>query len=168
MSGQDEKLVLWALPAIRSSQRPFLDAGAGERPDPRLVGSEFAGGSGIDDGPVIQHIGVVGDFEAHPRILFDQENRNALGLHLLDDTKHLAHDQRRQTLRRLIENQEPRVEQQGAADREHLLFAARKLTAAIELALLEAREQLVDSLDSPRASAFERNLEIFLDAEIGE
>ena len=28
---------------IGSSQRPFLSAGAGERPDPRLVGGKFLG-----------------------------------------------------------------------------------------------------------------------------
>src|SRR5450631_2988749 len=87
-----------------SRQRPFLGAGTGERPHPRLVGSEFPGRSRIDDDPVIQHIGVVGDFQAHPRILFDQQHRNALGLHLLDDAKHLAHDQRRQPLRGLVED----------------------------------------------------------------
>ena len=109
-------------------------------------------GAGIDDDAVVEHIGVVGDFEAHARILLDQQHRNALGLRICcDDAEHLAHDQRRQPLRRLVENQELGIEQQRAGDRQHFLLAAGKLTAAIELALGEAREQLVDALDGPRA-----------------
>ena len=70
----------------------------------------------------------------------DEQHRNTLGLHLLDDAEHFAHDQRRQPLRWLVENQKPRVQQQRPADRQHLLFAAGKLAAAVELALLQAGE----------------------------
>ena len=87
---------------------------------------------------------------------------------MLDDTEHLAHDQRRQSLRRLVENQQSRIQQQCAPDRQHLLLAAGELPSTIELALLEAGKQLVDSLDGPRPAAFERHLEVFLDAEVGE
>src|SRR5712671_4098060 len=156
----------WSLATL--SQRPFFGAGTGERPDPRLIGGEFPGRSRIDDDAVIQHIGVVGDLQAHSRVLFDQEDRNALGFHLLDDAKHFAHDQRRQSLRRLVEYQQPRVQQQRASDRQHLLFAAGKLPAAIEFALLEAGKQLVDPLDRPWTATLERNFQVLLDAEIGE
>ena len=135
---------------------------------PALRRRRARGGAGIDDDAVIQHIGVVGDLQTHPRVLFHQQHRHALGLHLLHDAKHLAHDQRRQALRWLVENQEFRIEQQGAGDRQHLLFAAGQLPAAIVLAFLEAGKQLIDPRDGPRSAAFERNLEIFLDAEIGE
>ncbi len=55
------------------TQRPFLGAGAGQRPDAGFVGGEFMRGSGIDHDAVVQHIGVVGDFETHARVLFDQQ-----------------------------------------------------------------------------------------------
>src|SRR5260370_12108674 len=48
------------------------------------------------------------------------------------------------------------------------MFAAGKLTAAIELALRQTREQVVDSLDGPRARTFKRDVEILLDTEISE
>ena len=57
----------------------------------------------------------------------------------------LLDDRRREALGRLVHDQQPRVEQQRAADREHLLLAAGELRAAVPAALGEAREQLVDA-----------------------
>ena len=51
---------------------PLLGAGAGERLHPRLVGGKLAGRPGIDHVAVVEHIGVVGDFERHAHILLDQ------------------------------------------------------------------------------------------------
>ena len=48
-----------------------------------------------------------------------------------DDLEDLLHDQRRQALRRLVEHQQLRVEQQRAGDRQHFLLAARKLAALV-------------------------------------
>ena len=54
------------------------------------------------------------------------------------------------------------------ADRQHLLLPAGELAPAAQLALGQARKQLVDPRDRPRAGTLERDFQIFLDTEIGE
>src|SRR5262249_40367992 len=95
---------------------PFLRAGARQRLHARLVGGELARRPGIDDSAVIEHVSVVGNFETHARVLLDQQDRDSLVPHPRDDAEDLAYDQRRQALRRLVEDQEFRIEQQGAAN----------------------------------------------------
>src|SRR6266567_6902534 len=111
---------------------------------------------------------MIRDLQAHARILLHQQNRYAFIAHARDNLEHLAHDQRREALRGLIENEQLGIEQQRAADREHFLLAAGELAAAVLLAFGEARKQRVDALDGPRPAALERHFEIFLDAEISE
>ena len=69
--------------------------------------------------------------------------------HLLD----LGDDDRREPLGRLVHDQELRIGEQRAGDREHLLLAAGELAAAIVLALGQPRKGLVDALDRPGAAA---------------
>ena len=104
--------------------RPGFGAGAGEGSDALLVLGKLGGGARIDDAAVIEHIGAVGDRDCGAHILLDQEDRNALLARRHDDPKHLLHDQRRQALRRLVKDQQPRIEDQGPGDRQHLLLAA--------------------------------------------
>ena len=54
-------------------------------------------------------------------------------------------EDRREALKRLVEQDNARIEDQRTADREHLLLAAGELVAEIAAALGEAREQLVDA-----------------------
>jgi hypothetical protein len=77
---------------------PLIGACASERLDPRFIGGEFARRPGIDDVTVVENIGVVGDVQAHPHILLDQEHRDAFRPHLRNDAEHLTNDQRRQAL----------------------------------------------------------------------
>src|SRR5262249_57888334 len=71
---------------------------------------------------------------------------------------------RSEALERLVEQDDARIEDQGAADREHLLLAARELVAEIAAALLEPRKQLVDARLGPRAGPGHGG-EILLDRE---
>src|ERR1700738_3206458 len=151
-----------------SSVRPFLSTGAGERLHPRLVGGELGRRTGIDDAAVIEHVGVVGNLQTHPGILLDEEDRNPFAAHLRDNVKDLAHDQRSEPLRRLIENEQLGVEQQGAADRKHLLLATGKLAPTVELALGKPREKLVDAFGDPGTLTLQRYFQVLFDAEIGE
>src|SRR6516165_2678185 len=151
-----------------SSVGPFFRACAGERLDPRLVGGELGRRTGIDDAAVVEHIGVVGNLQAHSGILLDQQDRNAFVAHLCHDLKHLAHDQRREPLRGLIENQQLGIEQQRAADREHLLLAAGELAPRVLLSLSEAGKELVDALRGPWSLALQRHFQILIDTEIGK
>src|SRR5260221_7609662 len=132
-------------------QTPILCAGARHGADPVLVCRELRRRAGMDDLAVIEHIDVIGDLQAHAHVLLDEENRDALVAHPRDDAEDLADDERRQALRRLVEDEQLGVEQQGAADRQHLLLAARELAATIAAALGEAREKPVDARPGPRA-----------------
>ena len=65
-------------------------------------------------------------------------------------TPDLGAHQRRQALGRLVEDQQARIGHERAADREHLLLAARQLRAEIALALAQPREQRVHAIERPR------------------
>src|SRR5207253_7038728 len=60
---------------------------------------------------------------------------------------------RRETLGRLVHDQELRVEEQRAGDREHLLLAARQLRAPVPLPRCKTGEELVHAPGSPAAVA---------------
>ena len=105
------------------------------------------------DAPVHHHGDVVGDVERHAEVLLDQQHRDvAVVGKRLQHADDLLDDDRRQTFRRLVHHQHPRVEQQRTRDREHLLLASGQLRAAIAAALGQPREQLVDALGRPRAA----------------
>ena len=63
------------------------------------------------------------------------------------DAEQLLDDQRREAERRLVEQHQARAQHHGAADREHLLLAARERAGLLAVALLQAREIAVDALD---------------------
>ena len=64
-----------------------------------------------------------------------------------DDREDLLHDHRRETHRRLVEQEHARARHQRAADREHLLLAARHRAARLGAPFAKAREQLEDTLE---------------------
>ncbi len=84
-------------------------------------------------------------------VLLDQEDAQALLLELAERLDQHLDDRRREALGGLVHDQQLRVRDQGAADREHLLLAAGELGAAVALALGEPREELVDAVDRPAA-----------------
>ena len=95
--------------------------------------------------PAIDHDrDVLGNLRGDADILFDDEDRFAF---VAEPDEHLLqqrHDHRRQTFGRLVHDQEVRVEEERARDRQHLLFAARQLSAAIALAFGKPGEGVVD------------------------
>ncbi len=104
--------------------------------------------------PPVDHDGdVFRDRGRHPDILLDDEDRHVgfvaeTQQHLLD----LRHNHRRKTLGRFVHDQELRIRHQRARNRQHLLFAARELGAAVVTPLGQAREGVVDALDGPGAA----------------
>ena len=111
---------------------------------------------GVDDAvdAAVDHDGDVPRHRRrHADILLDHEHRHVAVVakahqHLLD----LGDDHRRQSLGRLVHDQEMRIGQKRARDRQHLLLAAGELTAAMVLAFGQPREGLVDALDRPGAA----------------
>src|SRR5580700_933631 len=153
---------------LASAYRPFLGACARERLDARFVGGELARGSAVDDRAIIEHIGMVGDLEAHARVLLHEQNGNPLVPHFRDNGENLTHDERCEALGRLVEDEQLGIEQERASDREHFLLASGELASAIFLAFGKPREERVDSLDRPRSLVLAWHLEILLHAEVGE
>src|SRR5207253_7874027 len=64
----------------------------------------------------------------------------------------LGYDNRRQAFGRLVHDEQMRVGQERAGDRQHLLFAARELSAAVVLAFGKTGKCLVDAIDGPGAA----------------
>ena len=85
---------------------------------------------------------------------------------VLEEACQLLHDDRRQALERLVEQQQRRVGHQRARDGEHLLLAAGELVAHVGFAP-PGGEQLVDPLQVPAAGA-RGDGEVLLHAERGE
>ena len=68
----------------------------------------------------------VGDRERDVERLLDDDHRLAARLQLLDDLEQALHDDRREPERELVDHQDLGLVDQHAAEREHLLLAARQ------------------------------------------
>src|SRR3954466_5258983 len=107
--------------------------------------------------PLVRDVSIVDDVDAaRPRerrgeVLLHQKDRLSGGGELAADAHQLAHDERRETLEGLVEQDDLRVADQRAGDGEHLLLAAGEIRAAAATALLQAREKTVDALERPLA-----------------
>ena len=100
------------------------------------------------DGHGIGHLGCNAD------ILLDDEDRDiALRGEPHQRFLDMRDDDRGEALGRFVHDEQARIHQERPADRQHLLFAAGKLAAAIAPSLGKAREQLVDAFRRPIAFA---------------
>jgi len=103
--------------------------------------------SGQGDGAIDHDVAAVGEPEGMVGILLDEENGQLLAsVQFADRREDLAHDERGETERGLVEEQEARARHQRAGDRQHLLLAARERAAALVDAFLQAREKAKDAL----------------------
>src|SRR4029453_1905056 len=97
--------------------------------------------AGKYDATAIEYDGAVGEAQDLARLLLHHNSRHTL---LADDLaqhdQELVDDDRRQALQWLVQQDDTRVDDQGTADRQHLLLAAGKLAAEIVAPLLEPRE----------------------------
>ena len=64
----------------------------------------------------------------------------------LERERDLGDEQRREPLRRLVDEQQPVVVEQRPADRDHLLLAARERPGALRAALAQLGEEVVDEV----------------------
>src|SRR5687768_14007491 len=86
----------------------------------------------------LQDVATMSDLEGHEGVLLDEQDRRALAVDLLKRLKdHLDH-RRRQSHRRLIEQEQPWPGHQGAADGQHLLLTAGERASLLRGALFEA------------------------------
>ena len=88
--------------------------------------------------------------ERELRVLLDDDHGHAaLREQIADHVHQFLHDDRREPLHRLVQQQQARIDHQRAADREHLLLAARQLVAEVAAPLGETRKHLVHARDVP-------------------
>src|SRR5262249_26297233 len=99
------------------AEKEFADARVGED----LLSRVFDAGLAL-----LKNKSVIGDLQRLPGILLDQQDGDALVAQAFEDSEYLLHHQRRETDRRLIDEDEPGVEQEPARHFEHFLFAARQ------------------------------------------
>src|SRR5271165_3627355 len=110
------------------------------------VGQQLGPGAAQHNPPGLHYIAAVGELQRLVRILLDQQHGRLLPLvDFADRAENLLDHERRQSERRLVEQQQPRTAHQRAGYRQHLLLAARKRTAALPSALIEDREQSKDA-----------------------
>src|SRR5216684_8690149 len=97
---------------------------------------------------VLQDVAVMGVAQRHVGVLLGQQDRDLLALvEVLDDLEDLLDELRRQAHRRLVEQDGGGPAHQGAADRRHLLLAARGVASLAGAPVPEPREVVVDLLE---------------------
>ena len=110
---------------------------------------DLFGGALVHDVPVVDDVDALRQRQRGREILLDQHDGQARRGQVAADLHQLAHDQRRKPFERLVEQDDLRIADEGAGDRQHLLLAARQVGAAAGAPLLQAREHLVDAIERP-------------------
>src|SRR5262249_22011756 len=110
-----------------------------------VVAGELAGRALAHNASVLEYVGTSGNGKGRSRVLLHQQNRRAGLLDGADRVKDLDLQAMGNTHRRLVEKEQHGLTHQGAADREHLLLASRQRARLLTTALLEDREQAIDS-----------------------
>ncbi len=90
---------------------------------------------------VFHHIAAIGQLERLVGVLLDQEDGYAISAQLFDDVEDLLNDDRRQSQRRLVKQQQLGLAHQCTGNGEHLLFAAGHGAATLLETLLQSWEQ---------------------------
>src|SRR5438876_3301400 len=115
-----------------------------------LVDPELLGVPVEHDAPALHDVPVLHDPQRHRRILLGEEDRDLLlAVQAQHDVEDLAHEERGQAHRGLVEQHQPGPRHQGAPDRDHLLLAARDVARLDRPALAEPRKVLIDALEVP-------------------
>ncbi len=131
------------------------------------IGRQLGRWHGARDAAIDHDVDGVGHVDGHAQVLLDEEHRDlAVRGQVLQHARDLLHDHRGEALGRLVHHEEHGIEEEGARDGQHLLFAAGQLRPAIVATLGQAREDLVDAGHRPRpALGAHGEAEVFVDAE---
>ena len=111
----------------------------------RRVAEELGRRSRVDDAAPVEHDDLLREPRDDGEVLLDEQDRRELG-RALERLGDLGHEQGREPLRRLVDEQQLVLVQQRARDRDHLLLPARERAGPLRAALGELREELVDEL----------------------
>ena len=101
-------------------------------------------------------------------ILLDDEDADIAFLaEIQQDLLDLLDNDRSESLGRFVHDEQMRVEQQRARNRQHLLLAAGQLIAAIAAPLGEPRKRFVDARNRPLAAVAAGEPQMFVDRDRG-
>src|SRR2546427_1312531 len=95
----------------------------------------------------LQHVGVIRDLQGLGRILLDHEDRLAEPSEALDDAEDLLEDERGQAERRLVEQDQPRLEEKRSRHLEQLLLTTGEVAGPPAARLAQDGKRLVELLD---------------------
>src|SRR5438132_11031126 len=130
---------------LRSSDPSYRGQSEITVADPGIV-REVAGLARECHPACLQNEGAIGKRECVTDVLLDEDDRDTLLANGLQRLKNFTHEQRRQSERRLVEQQQTWPGHQPAPDRAHLLFAARQRAGLLPDPLLQQREHGKDAL----------------------
>ena len=103
----------------------------------------FGAGAGEPDAASLQHHAVTGHAQPCARVLLDEQDCLALGVHFLDGAEHDPQDLRRQAHRRLVEYDHGRIKHQAARKFYEPLLAARQIPCFIACSLANDGEKIL-------------------------
>src|SRR3990170_4320945 len=144
---------------VRRIPRPLSDGAPGSlaapyrsdlpevRPPHVRIGCQVGGGVGEDHPAGLEHVTAVRDFERLLGVLLHEQHRRPLGVDLANDAEDLLDEDRGETQRGLVEEENLRPGHQRPTDCQHLLLAAGQRPALLTRPLGEAREEAEDVLD---------------------
>ena len=92
--------------------------------------SSSAAGPGVDDPAAVEDDDVACEALHHRQVLLDEQDRGQLG-GTLEHRGDLGHEERREALRRLVDEEHLVPVQERPRDRDHLLLAARERPGAL-------------------------------------
>ena len=100
------------------------------------------------DAPGLEQVGVVGEIERERGVLLDQQHAHLLvAVERAQDAEQLLARSAARARTKARRAASGAAQHQRAADRQHLLLAARERAGLLAAALLQAREIAVDALD---------------------
>src|SRR6266550_9223342 len=100
-----------------------------------------------DEPPRRENVSAVSDRESHVCILLDDQHRDAGLVHLLDDLEAAVDEDRRQTHRGLVHQEQLWTRHQSAPHRDHLLLTTGERAVELAAPLVQQREERVDALE---------------------
>src|SRR5207244_13659758 len=108
----------------------------------RLVREQLLRRAGVDDASGVEHDHVARDAPNDAQVLLDEQDCRQLR-DALEHPRYLRDEQRRQALRRLVDEQETVAVEQRTRDRDHLLLAAGERACELAAALLQLGTEAV-------------------------
>src|SRR5580704_3731524 len=115
--------------------------------DDRVVHAQLGSRGVVPDDALLHDVDPLAGLERQRDVLLDQQDRHVLLMQHIDDVADLGDHARHQAFRRLVQQDDLRLEHHRAGDGQHLLLAARERPSRLTAALGEDREVVIDLVE---------------------